>query len=176
MFPSFPLSLDCCLLSIFPEILILRLHFSDQVCMRVPRLTTEICNLPWTLNNLSRLRRQPLHFCRRQRWSKFCIIFPSTCICHFRDTHVEHFPWRPPAQQSSSSGMLVSGRPDALCNALQAAPSSVGTIAKVLSNLVGQPADPKYRKLRLANKRIQETVVDVDGGVELLQVAHFCCV
>ncbi|CAK0752440.1 hypothetical protein CVIRNUC_002146 [Coccomyxa viridis] len=55
----------------------------------------------------------------------------------------------------------------------KAAPSSVGTIAKVLSNIVGQPADPKYRKLRLANKRIQETVVDVDGGVELLQACGF---
>ena len=77
-----------------------------------------------------------------------------------------------PQHNFSSPGMLVAGRPDALRNALQAAPSSVGTIAKVLSNIVGQPADPKYRKLRLANKRIQETVVDVDGGVELLQVSQ----
>ena len=66
----------------------------------------------------------------------------------------------------------MASRTEALCNALQAAPSSVGTIAKVLSNIVGQPAESKYRKLRLANKRIQEAVVDVDGGVELLQVAQ----
>ena len=42
---------------------------------------------------------------------------------------------------------------------------------KILSNIVSQPADEKFRKLRLANKRIQETIVDVDGGVELLQVS-----
>ena len=71
--------------------------------------------------------------------------------------------------------MLVTGKSGNFKYALQTAPSSIGTIAKVLSNIVSQPADPKYRKLRLANKRIQETVVDVDGGVELLQVAQHCC-
>ena len=56
-----------------------------------------------------------------------------------------------------------------VCVVLQGSQSS-STIAKVLANIVAHPAEAKYRKLRLANKRIQETVVDVDGGVELLQV------
>ncbi len=56
-----------------------------------------------------------------------------------------------------------------LCMGLQGSQSS-STIAKVLANIVAHPAEAKYRKLRLANKRIQETIVDVDGGVELLQV------
>ncbi len=50
---------------------------------------------------------------------------------------------------------------------------SSSTIAKVLANIVAHPAEAKYRKLRLANKRIQDTIVDVDGGVELLQVRFY---
>ena len=59
--------------------------------------------------------------------------------------------------------------PNTLCMIMQGNQSS-STIAKVLANIVAHPAEAKYRKLRLANKRIQETIVDVDGGVELLQV------
>ena len=54
------------------------------------------------------------------------------------------------------------------CMVLQGEQSS-STITKVLANIVASPAEGKFRKLRLSNKRIQETVVDVDGGVELLQ-------
>ena len=50
---------------------------------------------------------------------------------------------------------------------------SSSTIAKVLANIVAHPAEAKYRTLRLANKRVQETIVDVDGGVELLQAHLF---
>ena len=59
--------------------------------------------------------------------------------------------------------------PNTLCMIMQGNQSS-STIAKVLANIAAHPAEAKYRKLRLANKRIQETIVDVDGGVELLQV------
>jgi len=56
-----------------------------------------------------------------------------------------------------------------LCKVMQGR-QGVGTIVKVLANILAHPAEAKYRKLRLANKRIQDTIVDVDGGVELLQV------
>ncbi|CAL5227638.1 g10643 [Coccomyxa viridis] len=48
-----------------------------------------------------------------------------------------------------------------VCMVLQGTQSS-STIAKVLANIVAHPAEAKYRKLRLANKRIQDTIVDVD--------------
>lgn len=43
-------------------------------------------------------------------------------------------------------------------------------LQKLLRNILAAPGEAKYRRLRLSNKRIQEAVVDVSGGVELLQV------
>ena len=43
-------------------------------------------------------------------------------------------------------------------------------LQKLLRNILTAPNEAKYRRLRLSNKRIQEAVVDVSGGVELLQV------
>lgn len=50
-------------------------------------------------------------------------------------------------------------------------------LQKLLRNILAAPGEAKYRRLRLSNKRIQEAVVDVSGGVELLQVPicpHHC--
>jgi hypothetical protein len=44
-------------------------------------------------------------------------------------------------------------------------------MGKVFRNILSEPTEGKYRRLRLGNKRIQEAIVDVDGGVELLQVS-----
>ena len=75
--------------AIASQILVLRLYPAAQVCMRAPRLTTEIWTLwtfPWKVNNLNRSRRQPLHFCRRPRCSKlFCTRVPCTFHCRFHD-------------------------------------------------------------------------------------------
>ena len=43
-------------------------------------------------------------------------------------------------------------------------------LQKLLRNVLAAPDDAKYRRLRLSNRRIQQAVVDVSGGVELLQV------
>lgn len=43
-------------------------------------------------------------------------------------------------------------------------------LGKVLRNILSNPTEAKYRRLRLGNKRIQETIVDVSGGIALLQV------
>ena len=47
---------------------------------------------------------------------------------------------------------------------------------QVFSNIVtksaGPDADPKYRRLRLQNPKISAAIVDVDGGIETLQVLY----
>lgn len=49
-------------------------------------------------------------------------------------------------------------------------PGCSDTLQKILLNIVRNPTDPKYKKIRLGNPKIQAAVVDVDGGLELLQV------
>jgi PUB domain len=46
--------------------------------------------------------------------------------------------------------------------------SSVRLLARLLQNVLLHPSDPKYRRLRLANPKIQG-VVDLPGATELLQ-------
>ena len=46
-------------------------------------------------------------------------------------------------------------------------------LGRLLSNITAAPADPKFRRLRLSNPRIQAAVVDVSGGVELLLACGF---
>lgn len=43
-------------------------------------------------------------------------------------------------------------------------------LGKLLRNILAEPTQERFRRLRLSNKRIQESIVDVDGGVEVLQV------
>lgn len=46
-------------------------------------------------------------------------------------------------------------------------------LARLLSNVVAAPAEPKFRRVRLSNPRVQSAVVDVSGGVELLLACGF---
>ncbi|KAL0044388.1 hypothetical protein WJX82_003557 [Trebouxia sp. C0006] len=46
-------------------------------------------------------------------------------------------------------------------------------LSKVLRNIVEHPTEAKYRKLKLNNKKVQQCVVNVDGGLELLQASGF---
>ncbi|KAA6417747.1 MAG: hypothetical protein FRX49_12333 [Trebouxia sp. A1-2] len=46
-------------------------------------------------------------------------------------------------------------------------------LSKVLRNIVEHPAEAKYRKLKLNNKKVQQCVVNVDGSLELLQASGF---
>lgn len=48
-------------------------------------------------------------------------------------------------------------------------------LQKLLRNVLAAPDEAKYRRLRLSNRRIQQAVVDVSGGVELLQVGRGHC-
>ena len=44
-------------------------------------------------------------------------------------------------------------------------------LLQVLQNAARFPDDSKYRRIRLLNPRIKEAVVDVPGGVDVLQVS-----
>ena len=51
--------------------------------------------------------------------------------------------------------------------------TAIHTLSKMLSNLADSPLDPKYRKVRLANRAIHERIVIVKGAVEVLEAAGF---
>ena len=58
---------------------------------------------------------------------------------------------------------------------LDSAPEGRGSTAKevlqkLTSNIVAHPQEPKYRRIRLTNPKIQAAVVDSDGGLEFLLV------
>jgi UBX domain-containing protein 6 len=55
-----------------------------------------------------------------------------------------------------------------------AAADSVALMARVLRNVVSEPTNVKFRRLRLSNAKVQATVMDVPGALELLQAAGFC--
>lgn len=59
---------------------------------------------------------------------------------------------------------------------LKAAPqraAAAEVLSKVLRNIVDHSTEAKYRKLKLNNKKVQQAVVNVDGGLELLQASGF---
>lgn len=47
------------------------------------------------------------------------------------------------------------------------------TLNKLLSNILVEPDEPKYRKVRLNNPKIQSTIVEVSGAVEFLLACQF---
>lgn len=49
----------------------------------------------------------------------------------------------------------------------------IDTLCKYLDNIIGNPEEPKYRKIRAQNKAFQERVLPLKGSVELLQAAGF---
>ena len=48
---------------------------------------------------------------------------------------------------------------------------AAATLLKLLDNISQQPDEVKFRRIRLSNARIQRAVVDVSGGLELLQAS-----
>lgn len=61
-------------------------------------------------------------------------------------------------------GAYVSGKPNEGC---------VDIVRKLLSNIVKEPENVKFRKIRMGNLKIKEAIVDVVGGVELLEFLGF---
>ena len=60
--------------------------------------------------------------------------------------------------------------------------AAVRVLLQVFNNIatksVGPDGDPKYRRLRLQNPKINEAIVETDGGIEMLQVIplHRCLI
>ncbi|KAL5052512.1 hypothetical protein RYX36_033194 [Vicia faba] len=61
-------------------------------------------------------------------------------------------------------GSYVSGNPSH---------GSVDIVLKLLGNIVKDPGNVKFRKIRLSNPKIKEAVAEVSGGVELLGFLGF---
>jgi UBX domain-containing protein 6 len=51
--------------------------------------------------------------------------------------------------------------------------AAVEVAKKLLGNLLKEPGNDKFRRVRLANPRIKEAVADREGGLELLEAAGF---
>ncbi|KAL6846596.1 hypothetical protein ACP4OV_024044 [Aristida adscensionis] len=52
-------------------------------------------------------------------------------------------------------------------------PAAVEVLKRLLGNLLREPANDKYRRVRLGNPRIKEAVADRKGGLELLEAVGF---
>lgn len=61
-------------------------------------------------------------------------------------------------------GAYVSGKPNE---------GSVDIVRKLLSNIIKEPENVKFRKIRMGNLKIKEAIADVVGGVELLEFLGF---
>jgi len=53
------------------------------------------------------------------------------------------------------------------------AEASAGLLLRIVGNALNDPGEPKYRRVRLANPKIAAAVLDVDGGVDVLERAGF---
>ena len=51
--------------------------------------------------------------------------------------------------------------------------SSVDVLLRLLKNIVKEPENGKFRKIRMSNAKIKEAIGDVAGGVELLELVGF---
>nr|GEZ33064.1 plant UBX domain-containing protein 2 [Tanacetum cinerariifolium] len=61
-------------------------------------------------------------------------------------------------------GSYISGKPS---------DGSVDIVLKLLRNVVKEPENVKFRKIRLGNPKIKEAVADVAGGLDLLECVGF---
>lgn len=61
-------------------------------------------------------------------------------------------------------GVFLSGKPSE---------SSLDVVLKLFRNIVRDPENPKFRKIRMSNPKIREAVGDVAGGIELLENVGF---
>ncbi|KAI4342780.1 hypothetical protein MLD38_027363 [Melastoma candidum] len=61
-------------------------------------------------------------------------------------------------------GAFLSGKPSE---------SSLDVVLKLFRNIVRDPENPKFRKIRMSNSKIREAVGDVAGGIELLENVGF---
>lgn len=51
--------------------------------------------------------------------------------------------------------------------------ASIEVVMRILKNIVKEPGNAKFRKIRMGNPKIKEAIGDVPGGVELLECIGF---
>lgn len=68
------------------------------------------------------------------------------------------------SELQSSVGAYLSGKPPE---------GSVEVVLRLFRNIVKEPGNAKFRKIRMGNPKIREAVSDVAGGVELLEGVGF---
>ncbi|KAJ7954303.1 Plant UBX domain protein [Quillaja saponaria] len=61
-------------------------------------------------------------------------------------------------------GSYISGKPS---------DGSIEVVLKLLRNIAREPENAKFRKIRMSNPKIRETIGEVAGGVELLEFVGF---
>lgn len=60
-----------------------------------------------------------------------------------------------------------------ICYSLKQINSCVETLSKYLRNIVNNPDEEKYQKIRVSNKVFQERVAGMEGVFEFLEAAGF---
>ncbi|KAE8076345.1 hypothetical protein FH972_015002 [Carpinus fangiana] len=68
------------------------------------------------------------------------------------------------SELESCIGAFVSGKPPE---------GSVEVVLKLLRNIVREPENAKFRRIRMSNPKIREAIGEVAGGVELLECVGF---
>mmetsp|Transcript_25823 Transcript_25823/g.49025 ORF Transcript_25823/g.49025 Transcript_25823/m.49025 type:complete len:489 (+) Transcript_25823:100-1566(+) len=93
---------------------------------------------------------------------------------------VQDFQSKAQAGRALASAVADDDTVDALAVALSqlmtapdSAQQTVSLISKVLGNVLSDPNNAKFRRLRLSNAKIQEAIVDASGGLEYLQASGF---
>jgi UBX domain-containing protein 6 len=84
---------------------------------------------------------------------------------------------RSPSPSTSTAASRRQGAPARASAYLAADPAppaaSVEVVKRLLGNLLREPENDKFRRVRLSNPRIKEAVADREGGMELLEAVGF---
>lgn len=59
------------------------------------------------------------------------------------------------------------------CNTLDRAEDCIETIKKYLNNIIANPSEEKFQKIRMSNRIYTEKVANVEGSLEFMQAAGF---
>lgn len=59
------------------------------------------------------------------------------------------------------------------CNTLDRAEDCIETIKKYLNNIISNPNEEKFQKIRMSNRIFSEKVANIEGAKEFMQAAGF---
>lgn len=106
------------------------------------------------------------------------VAFPPTVAVTTTSTAAIAPPSSSPAAADSSVGAIhLSAVHAAAGDLLESDPpptdATLDTLLKLLRNVKADPANQKFRRVRLGNPKVQQAVVAVKGGLELLHAVGF---